>query len=99
VADSAGLHRFAGGDPDKVLTVVRFCKLTGGQLLHREQKSVLFHKLHRQKIFGDEIARLTGFSEKEVYWILDRTKPDLPPEEQFGMVDLTGILDTCDCRH
>jgi hypothetical protein len=66
-----------GGDPDKVLTVVIFCKLTGGRSLNREQKSVLFHTLHRQKIFGSEIARLTGSPEKEVYWILNRTKPDL----------------------
>jgi hypothetical protein len=85
-----------GGDPDKVLTVVSVCKLTGGLPLNREQKSQLFHKLHRQSILAPEIAQLTGFSEKEVYRTLDTTKPPLPPEEQFGMVDLTGILDACD---
>jgi hypothetical protein len=73
--------KLQGGDPDKILTVLRICKLIGGRSLSREQKILLIHKLHRQKIMGSEIARLTGFSEREVYRTLDRTKPDLPPEE------------------
>jgi hypothetical protein len=79
-----------GNNPNTVLTVLRFCKLSGGKPLNREQKSYLFHKLHRQKIFGADIARLTGFDEQEVYRILDRTHPPLPPEEQFQLLDLTG---------
>jgi hypothetical protein len=87
VEDYQGLQ---GGNPETVLTVVRYCKLTGGLPLSQEQKSHLFHKLHRQKIFGADIARLTGFDEQEVYRILDRTHPPLPPEEQFQLLDLTG---------
>jgi hypothetical protein len=78
---------------NKILTVVRFCKLEGGQPLNQEQKSQLFHKLHRQKILGSEIAALTGFDEKEVYRILNTTYPPFPPEEQFQLSDTTGRLD------
>jgi hypothetical protein len=83
-----------GGDLnlDKVLTVVRFCKLEGGQPLNLEQKSQLFHKLHRQQITGSKIAEMTGFPEKEVYCILNTTYPPLPPEEQFQISDWSGRL-------
>jgi hypothetical protein len=84
-----------GGDLnlDRVLTVVRFCKLEGGQPLNHDQKAQLFHKLHRQKILGSEIAALTGFDEKEVYRILNTPYPPLPPEKQFQLSDRTGRLD------
>jgi hypothetical protein len=70
-----------GGNLDTVLTVIRFCKLTGGKPISREQKALLIHKLHRQKIIGTEISKLTGFSEAEVDRILNRTKPPLLSEE------------------
>jgi hypothetical protein len=85
-------QKLQGGDPEKVLTVIRFCKLEGGKSLKREQKSQLFHKLRHQQIYAPEIARLTGYDEREVYRILDRTYPDLPPEEQFQIQSEPCVL-------